>query len=105
MKEKKNFKVYSLDEMIITGKDKAHVGPHIDIIVCASPLGALTLAGRKCEHGVYIPATTTYPNHAPYCSLCYPILIKPKSENTVGIETPFEPICTRENASETNSSE
>jgi hypothetical protein len=92
MKEKKNFKVYSLDEMIITGKDKAHVGPHTDIIVCASPLGALTLAGRKCEHGVYIPATTTYPNHAPYCSLCYPILIKSKESIEIDKNTNSIPL-------------
>lgn len=34
--------------------------------------------GFRCEHGVYIPVTASDPNHAPYCSLCYPYVIEVK---------------------------
>ena len=51
------------------------VGPHQDIIVLPSTLGD-ELPGTKCEHGNYIPASSTFRDHAEFCSLCRPYLIE-----------------------------
>lgn len=63
-------KIYANDEIIETGvKAMAEVGPHTDTVIGD---------GFKCEHGGYIPSTAADSNHAPYCSVCYPYLVKLK---------------------------
>ena len=43
-----------------------------NVEVPPSGLTDLTLNGRKCEHGIYIPANSEDPDRALYCTLCYP---------------------------------
>ena len=53
--------------------------PPQDIVVEPSMENADTLpAGRKCGHGVYIPANSQDPNRAAYCTLCQPYFILAK---------------------------
>lgn len=73
---KSKLKIVPVDESNKTPQRvRAEVGPHSDIRVIGSPLGEAPL-GVKCEHGVYIPITADSPNHAPFCSLCYPYLLE-----------------------------
>jgi hypothetical protein len=66
--DKKRIKIYAADEITWGGsKVMADVGPRTDIKIDD---------GFKCEHGGYIPKTAIEPNHAPYCSLCYPYIVK-----------------------------
>ena len=67
MTEQKRIKIYASDEITETGsKVMAEVGPRTDTKVDN---------GFKCEHGCYIPTTAAEPNHAPYCSVCYPYMV------------------------------
>ena len=63
------------------GKTPFPSRPPQDIVVQPSGLTPLTTPGRKCAHGVYIPANSEDPNRAEYCSECYPydIFVKPHS--------------------------
>lgn len=72
-------KIFSPDSVIEIGKTVADVSGHTDISVVPSPEGGVIHSGTKCEHGVYIPYTHPDPDRAPYCSLCYPYLLKLKS--------------------------
>ena len=76
---KKKLAIFSPDKVTIISRAVAEVGPHSDIAVPSSPEHNLNHPGTKCEHGVYIPATSVRPNHAPYCSLCYPYVLELKS--------------------------
>lgn len=64
-----------LDDMRELGRVLADVRPHIEIEVPVSGLSGITVSGTKCEHGMYIPSTSPWPDHAPYCSACRPYLI------------------------------
>lgn len=65
---KKRIRVYALDELTWSGEKACNeVGPSVLI-------GDM----RKCEHGGFIPVTAVNIDHAPYCSLCYPYLLKEK---------------------------
>lgn len=76
--EPKKTRIKSLksSEYEIIGRDKTNPGPHQNISVIPSPETNIYIAGTKCEHGGYIPATHDDPNRAPYCSLCYPYIIR-----------------------------
>ena len=52
-----------------------------EVVVPPSGLTPLITPGRKCFHGVYIPANSPDPNRAEYCTECYPldIFVKPNS--------------------------
>jgi hypothetical protein len=76
MKTEKNFKVYSFEQAKETGKVKADVRPHTDIVMLSGD--GIFPSGSKCEHGNYIPATAVSPDHAPFCSLCYPYTLEVK---------------------------
>lgn len=69
-------KVYDESEITPVGRATSDVGPHQTVQVIPSPEGHVRLPGTKCEHGGYIPSTHPDPNRAPYCSVCYPYLIK-----------------------------
>ena len=70
--EVKRIRIYASDEITETGnKVMAEVGPRTDIQIGT---------GFKCEHGGYIPSTALESNHAPYCSLCYPYIVKLREE-------------------------
>lgn len=76
MKDKKKFKVIRItDQNKLAPKVQAEVRPHTDIAVCGSPETSAP-PGYKCDHGIYIPASAESPDHAPYCSLCYPYLVE-----------------------------
>jgi hypothetical protein len=78
MKIRSNCTIFTDTEVEIVGKVKVDVGPHSSISLPASGQSHVTRPGFKCEHGGYIPASAESPDHAPYCSLCYPYLIKRK---------------------------
>jgi hypothetical protein len=78
MKDKKNYTVFSHEDITVTGQVRADVLPRTDTTVTPSGMTQVTQPGYKCAHGSYIPATAKSPNHAPYCSNCYPYLIKAK---------------------------
>jgi len=61
-----------------SGKTAFPVGLPQDIAVEPSGLTPLITAGRKCAHGVYIPASSQDPNRAEYCSECYSYIISVK---------------------------
>jgi hypothetical protein len=68
MKEKKGFRIYKDTKITIVGKVPDNVvGPHTDIQIDG---------GFKCVHGGYIPETSVDSNRAPYCSVCYPYVVK-----------------------------
>jgi len=77
---RKSIKVYSTKKVTDTGTKAVNedIKPNTGIVVQASPYGDETLGtpGTKCEHGVYIPASASNPNLAPFCSFCYRYLIK-----------------------------
>jgi len=74
--KKKRIKIFKFDEVVQTGRTSSEVGPHQTVVVVPSPEGHIHISGTKCEHGGYIPATHVDPNRAPYCSVCYPYLLK-----------------------------
>ena len=76
MKKRKN--IFAFDDLKELGKSVAKVGPNAGIVIQPSTEGVVTIPGTKCEHGVYIPATSTDPNRAPYCSLCHPYIVELK---------------------------
>lgn len=78
VEENKRIKIFDESEIIAQGRTTAEVGPHQAIIMEPSPEGRVRLPGSKCEHGGYIPSTHPDPDRAPYCSVCYPYLIKEK---------------------------
>jgi hypothetical protein len=78
MKKRKN--IFAFNDVQELGKSTADVGPNTGIIMQPSTEGAVTIPGTKCEHGVYIPATSADPNRALYCSLCHPYEINIKGE-------------------------
>ena len=78
MKDKKNFKIYSPEDVTVIGQVRADSGPRTNIVVLQSGMTTVTQPGYKCSHGVYIPATAKSPDHAPYCSNCYPYLLEVK---------------------------
>ena len=61
-----------IDDVKEMGRALADVAPHIDIEVPVSGLSGVMVPGTKCEHGVYIPSTSQWPDNAPYCSICRP---------------------------------
>jgi hypothetical protein len=79
MKIRSNCVIFTDAEVEITGKERnTNVGPHSDIPMLASGQSYVTKPGFKCEHGGYIPASAIEADHAPYCSLCYPYILKRK---------------------------
>lgn len=64
-----------LDDMREAGHVLADVRPHISLVVPSSGLSGIETPGTKCDHGVYIPATSPWPDHAQYCSVCRPYVI------------------------------
>lgn len=72
----KKLKCFDIEDVIMTSKDTVEPGPIQEIIVPSSPLGNLDTPGRKCSHGVYIPANQLDQVRAEYCSLCRPHVIK-----------------------------
>ncbi len=52
-----------------------------DMVVQPSGQSGLITPGRKCGHGVYIPANSSDANRAEYCTNCYPydIFVKKNS--------------------------
>jgi hypothetical protein len=64
-----------IDDVKEVGRGLASVRPHINLEVPASGLSGIQTPGTKCEHGMYIPATSPWPDNAPYCSICRPFLI------------------------------
>jgi hypothetical protein len=56
------------EDIVIVGRRMANVRPHLDIQMPPSGLTGVLATGTKCEHGVYIPATSPWPDHAPDCS-------------------------------------
>jgi hypothetical protein len=61
-----------------TGRALADVPPRLELAVPPSGQSGVIEMGGKCYHGVYIPATSPWPDHAPDCSICrpYEILVK-----------------------------
>jgi hypothetical protein len=92
-------KTLDYEDYVIVGKDTAAVGPRQEIIVPSSALGNLETPGRKCSHGVYIPANALDQNRAEFCSGCHPYIIKPTEDANVApvngnmrsTEAPSEP--------------
>lgn len=77
---RKSIKVFAAKKVTDTHNKAVNedIKPNTGIVVQASPCGdeMLGIPGTKCEHGVYIPASAVHPNLAPFCSFCYPYLIK-----------------------------
>jgi hypothetical protein len=61
-----------------TGRALADVPPRLFLSVPPSGQSGIDVLGGKCFHGVYIPATSPWKDHAPDCSICrpYEILVK-----------------------------
>lgn len=49
-----------------------------EIVVPQSEQTSVTIPGRKCTHGVYIPANSPDENRAEYCTLCSPYKLSTK---------------------------
>jgi hypothetical protein len=58
------------------GRVSADVRPHINLEVPVSGLSGIQASGTKCEHGMYIPSTSPYPDHSEYCSVCRPFVVE-----------------------------
>jgi hypothetical protein len=71
-----------IEDGLITGRATAHVNPRQDVTVPASGECEVHKPGGKCEHGVYIPATSSDANRAPNCSICHPYEIVLKKNAT-----------------------
>jgi len=56
--------------------------PKAPVVVPVSGLSGIQVAGSKCSHGVYIPSTSPYPDHAEYCSECCPYMLLVKKGGT-----------------------
>lgn len=54
-----------------------------EIVIMPSGLepDPILVAGKKCAHGVYIPANSNDPNRAEYCTICYPYDILAKASS------------------------
>ena len=78
MKIRKNCVIFTDTEAKIVTKVRVDVAPHTGIVMPASGQSHITQPGFKCEHGGYIPASAESLDHAPYCSLCYPYILKKK---------------------------
>ncbi len=72
MKEKKGFRIYKDTKITIVGKVSDGDSPDRDHLRTSIQIGD----GFKCEHGGYIPASAVNSNRAPYCSVCYPYVVK-----------------------------
>jgi hypothetical protein len=83
MKEKKaiEIKLVLIEDAKILQKIYTHECDRLaqDIIVEPSGLvPEIYTPGRKCGHGVYIPANSQDPGRAEFCTLCNPYLILTK---------------------------
>lgn len=98
MKEGKKFRVIPIDKSNdVLIKIKAPVNPHTDIVMPPSGDTFVTISGRKCDHGVYIPANAESPDHAPFCSVCYPYEFKNGGQNESSVrESAAELLSARE---------
>jgi hypothetical protein len=65
-----------IEDVKEVGRVLADVQPNINLLVPVSGLSGITAPGTKCEHGMYIPSTSPWPDHAPDCSVCRPYVIE-----------------------------
>ena len=80
-KKTKSHKLVNIDDAKEVGKAPFDTPQAQEIIIPPSGLepDPIFAAGKKCAHGVYIPANSPDPNRAEYCTNCYPYNILVKS--------------------------
>ncbi len=66
-----------ISEAVIEGRHQVEPGPVQEIAVEPSGLTDLRTPGKKCAHGVYIPANDY---EARYCYVCTPYVIRTKED-------------------------
>ncbi len=74
---RKKLKLIPVNEAYIEGKHETGPQPSVDVPVPPSGLTELRATGKKCTHGVYIPANT---DKAHYCYVCTPYVIRTKAD-------------------------
>jgi hypothetical protein len=78
MRNSRNLVLLENVNNVHVGRALADIKSRLSIVVPASGQSSITVPGGKCIHGVYIAATSPWPNHAEYCSICrpYEILVR-----------------------------
>lgn len=75
----KNRKLVMIDDAKVVGRidldEKAFAQ---EVVVPPSEQTSVNIPGRKCSHGVYIPANSPDENRAEYCTLCSPYKLSTK---------------------------
>lgn len=74
------FGFFLFDEIKELGRVENLVGPAQNIGIPVSGQTNITIAGRKCEHGVYIPSNSFDSNRAEFCTSCRPVVIETRTD-------------------------
>ena len=66
------------NDAVVVGRQLYKPGA-LQLDVPVSGQSNISVPGGKCRHGVYIPATSTRPDAADTCSICYLYVIRAKA--------------------------